>query len=59
LTCPDIFEIGKPDFKDIEDKLVVDEEKLPLSVFINDQSWLLFEKAKSYLSMKGIGHSFS
>ena len=60
LTCqrPEIFERRKPGFKDIEDKLA-DEEKPPLSVFINDQSWLLFEKAKSYLSMKGIGHSFS
>ena len=60
LTCqrPEIFEIGKPDFKDIEDKLA-DEEKPPLSVFINDQSWLIFEKTKRCLSIKGIRHSFS
>lgn len=44
---PLVFEEGKPNFETIIEKL--GDKKPPLSVFINEQSWVLFERAKPYL----------
>ena len=44
---PKILTLGKTNTKIILKKL--EGEKPPLSVFINEQSWFLFEKAEAYL----------
>ena len=54
---PNHFQIGKPNFAAIIEKLEV-ENKPYSSEFINNQSWSFFETAKKYLKAKQIDVPF-